>query len=313
MTTVLYIILLVKKQNMPPKRASRNAAKVISLDDEPGPSTAAAGARATRSKAAAAPAPQPTPAPKPAPKPKPAIRAAKGIGKEKVVTIESTTRQIDANANLAPDTQSDYSRKFAFIAKCLKTTDAQKLINQPDKVIAYIRDRYTNLNSRTGYAVAVVSMMKHSTLKVTDEVQQKYFDFMMQSANAVQEKNKDNVHKVDEVMLNGKRVVLKDILNLEAKMRKEKKTSKDHSLVAVFCLISPRRLKDYCKMKLFKSKAENDRTDALNKVWLDTRMKCAHMSISEYKTAKDKGTYTAKITGVLYEIIKTSLSEHKLR
>jgi hypothetical protein len=37
------------------------------------------------------------------------------------------------------------------------------------------------------------------------------------------------------------------------------------------------------------------------------------MSISEYKTVKDKGTYTAKITGVLYEIIKTSLSEHKRR
>jgi hypothetical protein len=35
------------------------------------------------------------------------------------------------------------------------------------------------------------------------------------------------------------------------------------------------------------------------------------MSISEFKTFKDKGTYTAKITGVLYEIIKTSLAEHK--
>jgi hypothetical protein len=229
---------------MPPKRLSKNAGRVISLDDEPGPSSAAAGGRATRSKAAA---------PQPAPKPKPR-QAAKGKGKEKVVTIEDTTRQIDANANLAPETQSDYSKKFAFIAKGLKATDAQKLINQPDKVIAYIRDRYTNLNSRTGYAVAVISMIKHSTLKVTDAVQQKYFDFMMQSAGEVQEMNKDNVHKVDEVMLNGKRIEWKDILNLEAKMRKEQYASKDHLLVAFFTLQSPRRLKDYCKMEVFKSK-----------------------------------------------------------
>jgi hypothetical protein len=131
-------------------------------------------------------------------------------------------------------------------------------------VIAYIRDRYTNLNSRTGYAVACVSIIKHSTLKVTDEVQQKYFDVMMKCAGEVQEMNKDNVHKVDEVMLNGKRVVWKDILNLEAKMRKEQYASNDHLLVAFFCLQSPRRLKDYCKMEVFKSKTEYDRTDALN-------------------------------------------------
>jgi hypothetical protein len=37
------------------------------------------------------------------------------------------------------------------------------------------------------------------------------------------------------------------------------------------------------------------------------------MSISEFKTFKDTGTYTAKITGVLYEIIKTSLAERKRR
>jgi hypothetical protein len=66
-------------------------------------------------------------------------------------------------------------------------------------------------------------------------------------------------------------------------------------------------------MGVFKSKSEYDKTATLNKIWLDTRMKCAYMSISEFKTFKDKGTYTAKITGVLYEIIKTSLAEHKRR
>jgi hypothetical protein len=89
--------------------------------------------------------------------------------------------------NLATDTQADYTRKFSFLARCLKEKDMQKLINQPDKVITYIRDRYTNFNSRTGYATACVSIIKHSTLKVTDEVQQKFFDFMMKCAGEVQE------------------------------------------------------------------------------------------------------------------------------
>jgi hypothetical protein len=120
------------------------------------------------------------------------------------------------------------------------------------------------------YAVACVSTIKHSTLKVMDEVQQKFYDFMMKCAGEVQKMNKDNVHKVDEVMLNGKPVVWKDILNLEAKMHKEQYASKDHLLVAIFCLQSPRRLKDYCKMEVFKSKAEFHKTASLNKIWLDT-------------------------------------------
>jgi hypothetical protein len=97
---------------------------------------------------------------------------------------------------------------------------------------------YTNLNSRTGYATAFCSLIKHTTLQVTDAVQQEYFDFMMQSANAVQEKNKDNVHTADEVMLNGKRIVWKAILNLEAKMHKEQYASKDHLQLALFLFSS---------------------------------------------------------------------------
>jgi hypothetical protein len=133
---------------MPQTRASRNVGKTINTDQDAGPSSAAAAeGRSIRSRAAA-PEPAPTLAPKPASKPKPARRAVKG--KEKTVTIEQTTRQIDGNANLAPDTQADYTRKFAFLARCLKENDMQKLINQPDRLIAYIRDRYTNLNSRNG-------------------------------------------------------------------------------------------------------------------------------------------------------------------
>lgn len=288
---------------MPPKRLSRNAGKTISIDDETGPSTvAAAGTITTRSKAAA-----PESAPKP--KPVPAKKSAKG--KEKVVTIEDTTKQIEGNQNLASDTQADYVRKTNFISRCLHEKNIQKLVNQPDKVISYIIDRYPNLNNRTGYLTAWVSLIKHSTLQVSDSVQQTWFDAMMKSANAVQEINKDNVHKVDEIMLNGKRIVWKDILNLEAKLRKEQYASKDHLLVANVCLVPPRRLRDFCKMEAFKSKSEYDKTAALNKIWVDTRNKAAYMSISEFKTFKDKGTYTAKITGVFYEIIKISLAEHK--
>jgi hypothetical protein len=122
---------------MPRTRTSKNAGKVISLDDDSEPQSAAAAVgRAIRSKATA---PAPEPVPKPAPKPRRASKASKG--KDKVVTIEDTNAQIENNQNLASETQADYVRQTNFIAKCLKATDMQKLINQPDKVINYIAIR----------------------------------------------------------------------------------------------------------------------------------------------------------------------------
>jgi hypothetical protein len=74
--------------------------------------------------------------------------------------------------------------------------------------------------------------------------------------------NKDNVHKVDEVLLNGKRIVWKDILELEKRLRKDEFASRAHLLVAQVSLVPPRRIKDYCKMEVLKSKAEFDKTAA---------------------------------------------------
>jgi hypothetical protein len=301
---------------MPPKRMSRNAGKVISIDDipEPEPAAAAVG-RATRSKAAAPADPkvnQPAPAPKPKPAPKPR-RAAKGKGKEKTVTIADTSRQIDANVNLATETQAYYVRKTSFIARCLKATDMQKLINQPDKVIDYIVNRYPNMNSRTGYLVAFVSLIKHTTLQVTDAVQQKYFDAMMKSAGAAQEVAKENVPRVASVMLNGKPIQWKDVLECEKRLRKDEFASRDHLLVSMYTLIPPRRLKDYCKMEVFKSQTEFNNSEEPNKMFLNTRNKFVEMSIGNYKTAKTYDKYEVKLTGVLFEIIKTSMMEHKRR
>jgi hypothetical protein len=146
---------------MAPERMSKNAGKVISLDDEAGLSGgAAAVGRATGSRTVA-PAPQPVPAPKPKPAPK-ASRAAKGKNKEKTISIADTSRHIDANVNLATDTHADYVRKTNFISRCLNEKNMQKLVNQPDKVIEYIVNRYPNMNSRTGYLVTFVSLIKHT-------------------------------------------------------------------------------------------------------------------------------------------------------
>jgi hypothetical protein len=131
------------------------------------------------------------------------------------VTIANTNAQIENNQNLASDTRANYVRITNFIAKCLKATNMQKLINQPEKVINYIVNCYPNMNSRTGYLVAFVFLIKHTTLQVTDVVQQKFYDAMVQSASAAQEIAKDNAPKVATIMLNGKPIQWKDVLECE--------------------------------------------------------------------------------------------------
>jgi hypothetical protein len=291
---------------MPRTRTSKNAGKVISIDDEPGSSGAAAAVgRASRSKAAT-----PEPAPPFAHKPKPARRAAKGKGKEKSVTIEERTRQIENNQNLASETQTDYVRKTNFIARCLnkKHTEAGQSAKQSDKVH---HRRYPNMNLRTGYLVAFVSLIKHTNLQVADTVQQKFYDAMMEAAGAAQDIAKDNAPKVASIMLNGKPVQWKDVLECEKRLRKDEFASKDHLLVSMYTLIPPRRLKDYGKMEVFKSQTEFNGSEEPNKMFVNTRNKYVEMCIGNCKTAKTYDKYEAKLTGVLFDVIKTNLAEHK--
>jgi hypothetical protein len=166
-------------------------------------------------------------------------------------------------------------------------------------------------NLRTRYLVAFVSLIKHTTLQVTDAVQQKFYDAMMQSAGAAQELAKDNAPKVATIMLNGKPIQWKDVLECEKRLRKDEFARRDHLLVAMYTLIPPQRLKDYCQMEGFKSQTEFNNSEEPNKMFLNTRNKFVEMSIGNYKTAKTYDKYEVKLTGVLFEVIKTSMMEHK--
>jgi hypothetical protein len=249
-------------------------------------------------------APAPAPQPAPAPKPKSTRRAAKG--KEKSVTIEQTTRQIENNQSLALDTQTNYVRKTNFIARCLNEKNIQKLVNQP-----YIIDQYPNMNSRTEYPIAFVSLIKHTNLQVTDEVQPKWYDAMMEAAGAAQDIAKENAPKVASIMLNGKPVQWKDVLECEKRLQKDEYASRDHLLVAMYTLIPPRRLKDYAKMEVFKSQTKFSSNEEPNKMYLNTRNKFVDMCIGNYKTAKTYDKYETKLTGVLFDVIKTNMLQHK--
>jgi hypothetical protein len=216
--------------------------------------------------------------------------------------------------NLATDTLADYVRKTNFISRCLNENNMQKLVNQPDKVVEYIVNRYPKMNSRTGYLTAFVSLIKHTTLQVTDAVQQKWFDAMMQAAGAAQEIAKENVPRVASVMLNGKPIQWKDVLECKKRLQKDEFASRDHLLVAMYTIINaPRRLKDYCQMEVFRSQTEFNNSEEPNKMFLNTRNKFVDMVIGNYKTAKTYDKYEVKLTGVSYEIIKTSMMEHKRR
>jgi hypothetical protein len=166
------------------------------------------------------------------------------------------------------------------------------------------------MNSCTGYLVAFVSLIKHTTLQVTDAVQQKFYDALMQSAGAAQELAKDNASKVATITLNGKPIQWKD-LECEKRLRKDEFASRDHLLVAMYTLIPPRRLKDYCQMEVFKSQTEFNNLEEPNKMFLNTRNKFVEMSIGNHKTAKTYDKYEVKLTGVLFKVIKTQMMEHK--
>jgi hypothetical protein len=101
------------------------------------------------------------------------------------------------------------------------------------------------------------------------------------------------------------------VLKCEKRLRKDEFASRDHLLVAMYTLIPPRRLKDYCQMEVFKSQTEFNNSEEPNKMFLNTRNKFVEMSIGNYKTAKTYDKYETKLTGVLFEIIKTSIIERK--
>jgi hypothetical protein len=142
-------------------------------------------------------------------------------------------------------------------------------------------------------------------------VQQKWFDAMMSAAGLAQEIAEDNAPKVASVMLNGKPIQWKDVLKCEKRLQKDEFASQDHLLVAMYTLIPPWRLKDFCQMEVFKSQEEFNNSEEPNKMFLNTRNKFVDMVIGNYKTAKTYDKYKAKLTGVLFEVIKTSMMEHK--
>jgi hypothetical protein len=178
-------------------------------------------------------------------------------------------------------------------------------------VIEYIVNRYPNMNSQTGYLIAFVSLIKHTTLQMTDAVQQKWFDALMSAAGSAQEIAKDNAPKVASIMLNGKPIQWRDVLECEKQLRKDEFASRDHLLVAMYMLIPQRRLCNYCQMEVFKSQTEFNNSEEPNKMFVNTRNKFVEMSIENHKTAKTYDKYETKLTGVLFEIIKTSIIERK--
>jgi hypothetical protein len=242
--------------------------------------------------------------------PKRASRAAKG--KAKIITIETATNQVDANANLKTASTTDISGKVKFLAKQLNEKSIERLINNTDRLVKFIDDRYTNANSRKAYYTAIVSLIKHTNLTISDAVHEVYYDKMMESLHAALEVAKENQPKVAGMQLNGKAIQWNDVIECEKKLRKDEYASRAHLLVAMYSLIPPRRLGDYQDMEVFKNKTEYDAATG-NKMLINTRNKYADMSISDYKTSGIYETYEKRIQGVLFTIIKTSLAAEKRR
>jgi hypothetical protein len=115
--------------------------------------------------------------------PKRATKVAKG--KAKIITIETATNQVDKNADLKTTSTTDISAKIKFLAKELNEKSIGRLINNTDRLVKFIDYRYTNANSRKAYYTAIVSLIKHTNLTISDAVHEVYYNKMMDSLQSL--------------------------------------------------------------------------------------------------------------------------------
>lgn len=224
--------------------------------------------------------------------------------------IEQTAQNMADLANnetLRAQSKKGYEGRTNLIMKRLGYSDAADMLEHPQRIVDEIDSRYSNWNSRKTMYTALISFIKHTQVKVSDETQQKLYDKMMEGAA---ESKKLASQNLPPKQLAGSAITWKDIVQLEEKLRTEQYASPHHLLVAVYSLVEPRRLGDYNMLLICTTAKQFKEATSPNRILVNRRNKFCQLLISDFKTMGSHGTYERKITGVLYKIIAQSVRDN---
>lgn len=212
--------------------------------------------------------------------------------------IEQTAQNMADLANnemLRAQSKKGYESRTNLIMKRLGFKDAAEMFENPDKIIESIDTTYTNVNSRKTMYTALISFIKHTHVKVSDETQEKLYSNMMQYAK---ESQKIAAQNLPPKQLEGNLITWKNIVALELKLREEQYASPNHLLVALYSLVEPRRLGDYNMLLFCDTAKQFNEATSPNKILINRRNKFCQLEISDFKTIGSHGKYEC-FTGLL--------------
>jgi uncharacterized protein YlxP (DUF503 family) len=233
-------------------------------------------------------------------------RRMKVLGEE---MTKAAIESVNQNEMLKKASKKGYTAKVDFLLRNLKLTDAMDLFKDYKDVIKFIDDRYSNPSSRKAYYTAVISLAKHSNLPVDMDGHEALYNRMMESAKESDKIAAQSQPKVAGIKIGGKAVAWKDVVDVGEKLRSEDIGSPDALLVSIYSLMPPRRLADFLNMQIYKTDKAFSTSNTENSLVVNTRNKNIMLYVRDYKTVGTYGTWTKKITGVLFKCIMKSLTE----
>lgn len=206
--------------------------------------------------------------------------------------------------NLAAPSKKQYRHKLLGLVE-LMNQPFNWIIDHPDECVNAIKELHQSDQTRKSYISAIKALFKYN-----DDIRGKHpgkHELWHVAYTEVDENilnryiNQHSTKKDNENW-----VVWSDVLNKEKELAKNEFASREHLLLAMYCLIEPLR-QDFGNVVVFNNKVP-PKADSGNYIVLNKTN--PRLVLNDYKTAKSYGTFVRKLPKDLVNIIKASLIAH---
>lgn len=205
-------------------------------------------------------------------------------------------------AKLATPSKKQYRHKLLGLVGMMNK-DFDWIIDHPEEVVEAVNDTHDQEQTRKAYIAAIKAMFKYN-----DDIRCKHpgmFEKWHEAYTNVDDKIKQryiNREATEKDKANW--VVWEAVLAKEKELAMESYGSRDHLLLAMYCLIEPLR-QDYGSLKICaripKSKMEGN--------YIVLTKSNPRLILNDYKTAKSYGQLVRALPAELVAIIKASLEK----
>jgi integrase len=207
---------------------------------------------------------------------------------------------------LSETSKTQYLEKLATLTKLLDKP-VEYLVDNPQAVVAAIRQRYACPLTQRAFVVAIKALFHHNDrlkLRRAEQYQQ-YEQFQTEMSKAVQERYM-NAEPSDKERRNW--VPWAEVLAKERELAAREYGSPDHLLLAMYCLIEPLR-QDYGALRILVDRRPPAHAKG-NFLAIAADGSWGSLVLNTYKTAKSYGTYERSLPPTLLAVIKASLLAH---